>query len=60
MTAHHSNISILSTSVRYPQPMALHFVVDDAPCGWHILGVFGSEQEAQLLYDRLNDQEVAL
>lgn len=51
-------LSIHETAVAYPEPAPRYIIEENTPCGWRILAITESEQEAIELYDRLNNQEV--
>jgi len=52
--------SIHETQVTYPQPAPRYIIEETTPCGWRILAITESEQEAFEIYDRLSNQEAEL
>jgi len=50
-------LSIHETQVEYPEPAPRYIIEEITPNGWSILAITESEQEANAIYDRLNNQE---
>jgi len=48
------NISILETTVQYPEPQPRYIIENVTPNGWEILAICDTETEAVELYDQLN------
>jgi len=50
------NLSILETTVQYPEPRHHYIIENVTPNGWEILAICNTESEAVELYDQLNSE----
>jgi len=51
------NLSILETTIKYPEPATRYLIEEDTRCGFEVVAIANTLQEAQALYDSLTNQE---